>query len=537
MKNKKHIKFAVLLSTILVILAVLAACASGASDKSDSGNNCYTNNAQDNGNSSTAESSPAPAPAVTPTPAPVPTPAPLPPPTARLTIAPAPMPFTPPVALEDIPDYITIQGMQLSTALTELNLFRMPLSDYERQSLRYMVNLTSLNLNAVGMYCEYVSLSDISFLAGLTNLTELWMIGGTITDLTPLAGLVNLTTLALSLGNAYGVFPEWGDFPDVDLTPLLGLTGLTSFRLELAGIQLGDISALAYLPTLTTLTLTNTQVSDLSPLAGLTNLRSLRVWGTPISDLQPLAELPDLRDISMSVNRGIDWSPLYNFPQRVPSPVADAAPANPHPFADALAQFFVNLTVPSYLLWGGLPYSYHAVLVDVDGRGTPGLLSARWAYHGSRWARTIFEWGSFSIYPRFDQQLFFMYDNRLHKSDWRQWGVTPAGRLVAIEDIATCGQFYTTYILMDVYDGRLVGSKSLSVSGVHGGSDWGYYAANYHFTECTWGYHTFARDWDYRQYLTRAEFDGLMVRYGLYGTRRSWEWPDDTYRVLAMTAD
>ena len=76
----------------------------------------------------------------------------------------------------DIPDYITIRGRQFSTELAELSLMRwMDLEVYEIEPLRYMKNLTSLDLN-------YTAISDLSPLAGLTNLTELRLIGNELVD-------------------------------------------------------------------------------------------------------------------------------------------------------------------------------------------------------------------------------------------------------------------------------------------------------------------------------------------------------------------
>ena len=112
----------------------------------------------------------------------------------------------------------------------------------------------------------------------------------------------------------------------------------------------------------------------------------------------------------------------------------------------------------------------------------------------------------------------------------RQWGVTPSGRLVALDFIGACDILMTEYILLDVDDGRLVGIKSISITEMTW--DDNHYTVNYHINEFL------ARDFEQSQNLTRAEFDYLMDRYGLYGTSIDlWELPDDTYRILAMLAD
>jgi hypothetical protein len=92
---------------------------------------------------------------------------------------------------EATPEYITIQGEQYSTSLTELDLSWRKLTGDDIFLLRHMKNLTQLNLSANEIY-------DITPLAGLTKLTELDLSYDKISDLTPLSGLTNLTILLLS---------------------------------------------------------------------------------------------------------------------------------------------------------------------------------------------------------------------------------------------------------------------------------------------------------------------------------------------------
>ena len=66
----------------------------------------------------------------------------------------------------------------------------------------------------------YNSISDISALSGLTNLSDLSLDGNSISDLSPLAGLVNLKYLSLE-GNAIS-----------DLSPLKSLTNLQDLYIK-----------------------------------------------------------------------------------------------------------------------------------------------------------------------------------------------------------------------------------------------------------------------------------------------------------------
>ncbi len=71
-----------------------------------------------------------------------------------------------------------------------------------------------------------------------------------------------------------------------DISPLAGLTHLTD--LYVWGNNLTDISPLIWLTDLTTLHLNDNNISDISPLAGLTHLTDLELYSNSISDISPL---------------------------------------------------------------------------------------------------------------------------------------------------------------------------------------------------------------------------------------------------------
>src|SRR5579883_1358397 len=128
--------------------------------------------------------------------------------------------------------------------------------------------------------------SDISFLAGLTNLTELYLYSTQVSDLTPLATLNKLTELHLNNTQVS------------DLTPLATLNKLTTLHLN--NTQVSDLTPLATLNKLTTLNLNRTQVSDLTPLATLNKLTTLNLNRTQVSDLTPLATLNKLTKLHLN---------------------------------------------------------------------------------------------------------------------------------------------------------------------------------------------------------------------------------------------
>ena len=151
---------------------------------------------------------------------------------------------------QDAPDYITIRGEQFSIELTELDLNGMGLTDEEIAPLRYMTNLHTLHLGETQFSNNQIS--NISSLAGLTNLERLVLRNNLISDIAPLAGLTNLTWLDMQ----------------------------------------------------------SNQISDITPLAGLTNLTLLDLWNNQISDITPLTGLTNLHTLSLGFNQINDWSPV-----------------------------------------------------------------------------------------------------------------------------------------------------------------------------------------------------------------------------------
>ena len=92
---------------------------------------------------------------------------------------------------------------------------------------------------------------------------------------------------------------------------LAEISGLASLEyLNLCEQDLPDISPLATLTQLRTLSIGACNVSDLSPLAPLTKLQKLIVTLNEASDITPLSVLTELRELSLSSNFIKDISPL-----------------------------------------------------------------------------------------------------------------------------------------------------------------------------------------------------------------------------------
>ncbi|HWQ96481.1 MAG TPA: leucine-rich repeat domain-containing protein [Clostridia bacterium] len=168
--------------------------------------------------------------------------------------------------------------------LTELELSQQGVDPdqpyiHSLSALQYFTNLTYLGLGyAVQNADDPLAPVDLSVIVKLPNLESLQMAGVVIDDLSPLAKLDRLTSLTLFNG----------DQP-LDLSPLAGLVNLEA--LTLRNNRISDLTPLSGLTKLRYLDLEGNQISDVSPLAGLTGLERLYLTDNPISDFSPLAEV------------------------------------------------------------------------------------------------------------------------------------------------------------------------------------------------------------------------------------------------------
>jgi hypothetical protein len=115
-------------------------------------------------------------------------------------------------------------------------------------------------------------------------------------NLTPLAGLSALQSLSLDSTQV------------ADLAPLEGLSALQSLSLD--GTQVTDLAPLAGLSALQHLLLDGTQVADLAPLAGLRALQELYLNNTQVADLAALAGLSALQHLRLGGTQVTDLAPL-----------------------------------------------------------------------------------------------------------------------------------------------------------------------------------------------------------------------------------
>ena len=207
-----------------------------------------------------------------------------------------------------------LTGLQFATNLSRLDLGRWGNTGNHVSDLSPIAGL----INLQELFLNSNQVSDLSPLAGLTNLHELLIISNPVSDISTLRRLINLKRLWMDRTFVSDLSPLRGlinlvelDFHDTvvsDLSPLAGLINLEDLRFSYQGLS--DISPLAGLINLKWVHSWDHSISDLSPLAGLTKLEKIDFCGGNISDLTPLAGLTGLKELYLGGEDVLDVSPL-----------------------------------------------------------------------------------------------------------------------------------------------------------------------------------------------------------------------------------
>ena len=251
-----------------------------------------------------------------------------------------------------VTDLTPIAGL---TNLENLTVKNVPSADLSL--LAGLTKLENLSLNDNDV-------TDIAPLAGLTNLKSIFTWGNRFSDLSPLSGLTNLERLDIcgaELGKANlsllanlphltELYLRGNDISDI--SSIAKLTGLS--RLKLSNNRLSDLSPLANLTDLKWLDLEENAISDTSPLAGLSNLRWLDLSDNNISDLSPLAKMTNLTWVDITRNENVDFSTLDEIRDTVKSLVTHPAGLNAGP------------KIEGPWLWVFLPTTRHKLNENVD---------------------------------------------------------------------------------------------------------------------------------------------------------------------------
>ncbi len=217
-------------------------------------------------------------------------------------------------AMADIPETITIKGVEYSTSLTSLTLNNMGLTNEDIADLKYMLNLTELHI-------YQNNISDLTPIMGLTNLQTLSLFKNNISDLTPIAGLTNLRTLYLRDNEIKDISPLKNlvnltnlDLSDNEITDISALEGMKGMKLlKLNDNKISDISPLEGMVMMDRLHLQNNNITDIFPLWRMNAVTEIYIDGNQITDITPLAELKTMGWLKLSDNPIEDLSPVYEL--------------------------------------------------------------------------------------------------------------------------------------------------------------------------------------------------------------------------------
>lgn len=197
-------------------------------------------------------------------------------------------------------------------------------------------------------------------------------------------------------------------------------------------------------------------------------------------------------------------------------------------FATALSEFFadaVSAPNPDDFYGYFMPYSTHAVWVDIDGNGTQGVLASRWAQGQHQW-------------PHFEQYLFWFCGGALRQEalEFRRFGISSTGRLVIMDEAGACNISVFTYSLLDFVGGELSFVKTVAMEEYWA---FGWMLEDYsdpdyfHILGAEYFLRTYTNGnlWQSRYLMwesspiTYEEFSNLMAQYGFYGaTTHVWEF-------------
>ena len=216
-----------------------------------------------------------------------------------------------------------------------------------------------------------------------------------------------------------------------------------------------------------------------------------------------------------------------------------------HPLAVALADFFADsASAPTsddfanYFYWSPMPYDSHAIFVDLDGNGTMGVLASVWRYETNAW---------FRIPHRFEQNVFWIYNDEVREKSGFSLGVTSSGRLFQFDVDGACGVAVYRYTLFDFADGEVVRKYTLGIWEFYVYTGYIYENGNYfqdhnspiEVVDTSFGLRTaFDSFWGrYDDSITYEEVYEFMTRHGLHGaTHHVWEWANQAHEILSMLA-
>ena len=212
---------------------------------------------------------------------------------------------------------ISVAGRQFSLSTSSLVLDDMGLNDSVLEELVSLYALDSLSLarnfltdispisklgGLVTLNLSDNQIRDISALKSLTSLRTLYLDNNPIEDLSPLYNLSSLSSLSIK-----GI-----KLTESQLQALARSLPNCAIHSDAAEAEVQDISfgGVTFKSDITELNLSGMGLRDISAVAGCEKLRKLDLSGNEISDLSPLMNLPELEWLDISYTQVSDLRPL-----------------------------------------------------------------------------------------------------------------------------------------------------------------------------------------------------------------------------------
>lgn len=197
----------------------------------------------------------------------------------------------------------------------------------------YLAKLTQEEFNRIiSLYPAMSSLrveygqriTDLSGLAKLKKLNSISLSEVSAGDFTPLAGLTSLQSVRITANGMtnLGWMKDLKQLRTIEISSsgLTDLNGIPSLplmnRVTINKAAPNDLTPLVEaLPNLTDLTMHYIRANDLSPLAKLTKMKSLSLYGAEVADFSPLAQCPALVKLDYYASKTPDFSALGKLTQ------------------------------------------------------------------------------------------------------------------------------------------------------------------------------------------------------------------------------
>lgn len=199
-------------------------------------------------------------------------------------------------------------------SLSNLSLVGNDITDIS--AIASLGGLTTLNLSNN-------SIKDISALSGLTQLRTLYLDNNPIADLSPLYTLANLRSLSLKglelseeqINGIKNALPNCTIKGDISLTEESITIGGVTFaksatQVDLSGLGIMDISALAECENLTSINISNNDITNIKALMDIPSIKYLNISNNAISDLRPLMGLGTIKSLDASNNNIVSTTSL-----------------------------------------------------------------------------------------------------------------------------------------------------------------------------------------------------------------------------------